>query len=79
MAGQDTGVRRDLHEAVAHLDEAAVAVDRLWYAAGDPGSDEVMFSLGEASMAIHQALVALRQWDRPAASDGPTAALLGDT
>jgi len=76
MAGEHENARGDLHRAVANLEAAAVAVDSLWHAEGDPGSDEAMFSLGEASMAIHQALVALREWDVPWVGDGPAAALL---
>jgi len=64
------GTQGDITEAVAHLEQAANAVDRLWYATGELRPDQAMFSLGEASLAIHQALVALREWDVPELVDG---------
>ncbi len=57
------GIRGDVAEAVAHLEKASVAVDRLWNATADIRPDQAIFGLGEASLAIHRALLALGEWD----------------
>ncbi|MGA2520825.1 MAG: hypothetical protein ABSG81_08435 [Acidimicrobiales bacterium] len=69
MAGIDGDVRR----AVIHLRLASKAMDRLWNATGNDDVDRAVLGLGEATLAIHQALLALRECDgaRPAVPADP--------
>jgi len=68
-----TRIESDVKLVMAHLRAASEAVDRLWNAGHEHQCDAAVLGLGEASLAIHQALLALREWDADANVDGPTA------
>ncbi len=57
------GIDDDVAQAVVHLRWAAEAMDRLWNATGNDDVDRAVLGLGEATLAIHQALLALGEWD----------------
>jgi hypothetical protein len=66
-----TKIDSDVTLVMAHLRTASEAVDRLWNASHEHQCDAAVLGLGEASLAIHQALLALAEWDSAAAVDGP--------
>ena len=63
------GISGEVAHAVEHLRKASESVDRLWRATGEDRADEAVIGLGEASLAIHQALVALAEWDSSSGAD----------